>query len=475
MQVRRGPATVTEIARCTHHVQPLAAKAGKAQRESLGSQETYSDPKRHLPSRKGVVLRKRAIAAALSVLGVALIWSTGAQAALTELTVRIEGAQKTLFEGPIETDGHQIEAASDTEPRPCDATNNGAHSEPGPTPTAASVDAMELIGEGFDGDWYPGYDDYFIQQWGPDREDAGAAAYWGILVNGVFTPVGGCQYLAAAGDEVFWAYDAFTGRQMLWLSASGDLTFPASPTASVEVGEPLALTVEAGDQPSPTPAAAVTIAPVATAAGSGYQSVETASAAAVTTDAEGHASVTFSTPGWHRIKAQKEAGFIRSNRLDVCVEAVGGGGCGPLPADAQVRVAPRYAEPPEEEDGGKETPPPGGAGNPPPPAGAAAKPSNAIALGKLRLNKAKGTALLKVALPGAGQLVAKGAKVLTREASAGAAKTVGVVVKPTAKARGELIRTGRLQVTLALTFTPAGGDPGLRRRSLVLKLRPASR
>ena len=423
------------------------------------------------------MLRKRAIAAALCVLGVALIWSTGAQAALTELTVRIEGAQKTLFEGPIETAGHEIEAVSDTEPRICDATNNGAHPEPGPTPTAASVDAMELIGEEFDGDWYPGYDDYFIQQWGPDREDGDTYAYWGILVNGAFTPVGGCQYLAQAGDEVFWAYDAFTGRQMLWLSASGDLGFPASPTAGVEVGEPLALTVKAGEGPSAAAVEGITVAPVATEAGTGYQVVETASASAVTTDSDGHASVTFSTPGWHRIKAQKETGFIRSNRLDVCVEAVGGGGCGALPDDAAVRVPPRYVEPPEEEGGGgKEKPSAdGGGGNPTPPAGGGEKPSNAIALGKLTLNKAKGSALLKVALPGAGQLVVSGAKVVTRRATTRAGKTVGVVVKPTARARGELVRMGKLPVALELEFTPAGGDTGLRKRGLTLKWRPAGR
>lgn len=472
MQVRRGPATVTEIARCTHQVQPLAVKAGKAQRERLGSQETYSDPKRHLPSRKGVALRKRAIAAALSVLGVALIWSTGAQAALTELTVRIEGAQKTLFEGPIETDGHQVQAVSDPEPRPCDATNNGAHPEPGPTPTAASVDAMELIGEEFDGEWYPGFDDYFIQQWGPDREDGNTFAYWGILVDGMFTPVGGCQYLAEAGDEVLWLYDAFAGRQPLWLSAAGDLGFPAAATANVEVNEPLDLVVEAGEQPSPGPASGVTVAPVATAAGSGFQTVETGSSDAVTTDGDGEASIAFSTPGWHRIKAQEEVGFIRSNRLDVCVEPVGGGGCGALPDDAAVRVAPRYADP-GEEGGGKEEPPSAGGGTNPPPPGPGpgiAPPSNAVGLRKLTLNRAKGTAALRVALPGAGRLLASGAKVVSQRLSTSAARVVTVTVKPKARAWAELRADGRLPVAVRLEFTPSGGEPGVRARALTLRL-----
>lgn len=420
------------------------------------------------------MLRKRAIAATLAMLGVALIWSTGAEAALTGLTVRIEGAQKTLFEGPIKTGGHDVQAASDTEPRPCDATNNGAHPEPGPTPTAASVDAMELIGQGFDGDWYPGFDDYFIHQWGPDHEDAETVAYWGILVDGMFTPVGGCQFLAAAGDEVLWAYDAFGGRQTLWLSAAGDLGFPASPTASVEVGEPLDLVVEAGEQPSPSAAGGVAVAPVATAAGSGYQTVEAGSADAVITDADGEASIAFSTPGWHRLKAQEEAGYIRSNRLDVCVEPVGGGGCGALPADAQVRTAPRYAAGEGEEEPGKEPPSGGGGGGgettAPPPGPEAVKPSNRVALRKLTLNLGKGTATLKVALPGPGRLIASGAKLATQRLSAGAAKVVAVPIAPKGKPWSELRAKGKLAVSVRLQFTPSGGEPGLRTRALTLKL-----
>lgn len=412
------------------------------------------------------MLRKRAIAAALSVFGVALICSTGAEAALTELTVRIEGAERTLFEGPIATAGHDVQATSDAEPRRCDATNNGAHPDPGPTPTAASVDAMELIGESFNGEWYPGFDDYFIQRWGPDAEDEEAFEYWGILVNGAFTSVGGCQYLAEQGDEVFWVYDAFSGRQLLWLAAAGDLGFPAAPTASVEVGEPLDLVVRAGEGPTATAAAGITVAPVATAAGSGYQTVDTGSAAAVLTDAEGEASVTFTAPGWHRIKAQEEAGFLRSNRLDVCVEPAGGGGCGPIPADVVLRTPPRYLEDEEE----KENPQPPGGGTVTPPVQVPAKPSNLIGLRKLTLNRGKGTATLKVALPGAGQLIASGAKVATQRLNASAAKVVTVLVKPKGGARAELRAKGRLAVSVQLQFTPSGGEPGTKTRALTLKL-----
>jgi hypothetical protein len=426
-------------------------------------------------------LRKRAIAVALSMFGVALIWSTGASAALTELTVRIEGAEQTLFEGPIETEGHDVKAASDTSSRRCDATNADAHPEPGPTPTAASVDAMELAGEDFDGEWYPGFDDYFIQRWGPDRELA--PAYWGILVNGVFTPVGGCQFKATAGDEVLWAYDAFNGRQLLWLSAADDLGFPAAPTAHVEVGEPLELKVESGEQPSTAAAAGIAVASVSTAAGSGYQTVEVINPAAVSTDAAGEASITFSTPGWHRIKAQKEDGFLRSNRLDICVEAESGDGCGALPADAAVRVAPRYEEGGEEEgEGGEESgenPPSDGGGDRDGTAAptaafrqplAGAKPASAIEVRRPRLNRARGTATLPVAVPGPGRLVVSGGKLRKSSQRSAGPGVVRVNLRPTGRGRKALRETGRLKVTLTLRFTPAGGEPSASKRGLVLKL-----
>jgi hypothetical protein len=427
------------------------------------------------------VLRKRTIAAALVALGVALTWSTGAEAALTELTVRIEGAQKTLFEGPIETEGHQIQGLLDTEPRQCDATNNGAHPEPGPTPTTASVDAMELIGEDFDGDWYPGYDDYFIERWGPDAEDAASAAYWGILVNGMFTPVGGCQFLAEAGDEVLWVYDAFTGRQMLWLAAADDPAGPSegpSPTATVEVGEPLELRVESGERPNLSPASGISIAPIATDSASGYQTVETSSAAAVSTDLDGHASVTFSSPGWHRIKAQEETGFARSNRLDVCVEPVGGGGCGALPADAAVRVPPRYSEPPEEGGGGSDDPPPSGGGAgaalPPPPGAGDAKPASPVSLRKPTLNRTTGTATLKIAVPSAGRLALSGAEIVRQKLTATSAGIARVAIKPNARARAKLLDKGKLRVLVRVKFTPVAGDPSVKDSGVTLKLKSAS-
>ncbi len=149
-----------------------------------------------------------------------------AQAAPTQVNVRIEGRTETLFEGPILTDGHNVRASSDSSGRrPAGAatgsTTAGTRCRD-PTPTAAAADAMSLIGEDFDGLWYAQpFEDYFITRWGPDGQNEGAGEYWGVVVNNVFTSVGGCQYQLDGGDEVLWVYDAFGNRPRLLLYPAG--------------------------------------------------------------------------------------------------------------------------------------------------------------------------------------------------------------------------------------------------------------
>jgi hypothetical protein len=450
-------------------------------------------------------LRKRAIAAALLIIGASLIWTTAALAGPTELTVRVEGKEKTLFEGPILTEGHDLQAASDSQTRRCDATNNNAHPEAMATPTAAAADAMEMTGQAWDGSWFDGYDDYYLTQFGPDHEDLGAGQYWGILVNGVFTPVGGCQYGDRAGDEVLWAYDAFSGRRFLWLAAAGDNTAAPRtplPTAYVEVGQPLSLLVESyegGGSPTER-AAGITVAPVETDPVNGDQTVEVADPSAVLTDGEGAAEITFATTGWHRIKAQKEAGFIRSNRLDVCVEPEGGGGCGPAPADAQLRT-PSYLEK-EPETGGEEEGPKGGGetgggkesgGGDKDPAGGtddtskppaddatkpaatstapATPPSNAIVLSRAAADPKRGTSTLSVTVPGPGHLALGGKKVASSSVDTAGPGTVALTIRPKASQRRALRRHGKLRVGLKVTFIPTGGSPATAWRSVLLKAR----
>jgi hypothetical protein len=297
-----------------------------------------------------------------------IIIATSAQAAPTLVNVRIEGRSETLFEGPILTEGHDVKASSDTQERPCDGINSldPENKMPGATPTAASVDATSLIGETFDGQWYPGYDDYFITRWGPDEQDPAEGTYWGILVNDVFTNVGGCQYELHENDEVLWVYDAFKQRPNLALFTAGDTASRPPLTAIAQLDQPFAVQVEVygddkednppaePDRADATPYKGAEVSPVLTSS-KGFEQVQTTSPEAVTTNSEGKASITFTTPGWHRIKAgtrldeEGEEEAIRSNRIDICVPAQGETDCGPPPAEDDPRTPPGPAVAPEEE------------------------------------------------------------------------------------------------------------------------------
>lgn len=301
-------------------------------------------------------MHRSVCACGIAATTLALGLSPAASAAPSDQRLRIEGRIATLFEGPLRTDGHVIKASSDTRARACDGASNGARGAAGPTPTAAADDAMRLTGQSFDGTW-GSHQDYFVTRFGPDGQQPGAAAYWGIIVNGIFTSVGGCQYRLNAGDSTLWLYDAFNAKPQLRLdgpSGIGEATANVEGGASVapvqqqfDVGlhQPFRVTVQRslsrGDVGAPgtrSPAAGVTVAPVATDA-SGWQTVVRDGDGATPTAGDGSATLSWSTPGWKRIKADGD-GFVRSNRLDVCVLDAAGNGCGAAPADVQLRTAP---------------------------------------------------------------------------------------------------------------------------------------
>ncbi len=294
-----------------------------------------------------------AVAPLIAILAPCLAWASP-----TQVDVRIEGQYETLFEGPILTEGHEIEASSDTSRRPCNGVdpNDAENLTPGATPTAASVDAMSIIGETFDGQWYPEYDDYLIERWGPEEQSPTAGAYWGVLVNNVLTSVGGCQYELSAGNEVLWVYNAFAHKPLLALYPAGYTAGARPLTATAELSRPFAVEVLAYDdaregkppagpeRAGSAPYAGADVSPVRTTT-KGFEQVETEDPATARTDAQGKASITFTEPGWHRIKASAqsaagEAQAIRSNRLDVCVPAAGSSDCPGLPPEDRVRTPP---------------------------------------------------------------------------------------------------------------------------------------
>ncbi|MBN8866585.1 MAG: hypothetical protein J0H98_03430 [Solirubrobacterales bacterium] len=270
---------------------------------------------------------RRVLAVLLAVASVLAVGVQSSAAEPVDVSVRVEGATSTIFDRVVHTDGRQLQSASDTEPRTCDGTNLDANPEPGPVPTAATADAMEIIGQDFDGQWYTTYDDYFLTRWGPDAEDNGNGWWWGILVNDEYTPVGGCQFRIVDGDEILWVYDAFSGRPMLHLEG---------PETAI-VGEPVSVTVSSDTGPSYEGA---------TVGGLNAAAVPYPAEVVVPgdSDANGVAGVTFNEPGWKRLKARDPGSSgvddaVASNSIDVCVERVAGDGCtGAAPSRIPARV-----------------------------------------------------------------------------------------------------------------------------------------
>jgi hypothetical protein len=288
---------------------------------------------------------RKLIAVLVGVLLPAIVFVSVAEALPSTVNLRIEGKEETLFEGRVPAKVEKIEASSDSQERDCDGINalDPQNTVPGITPTLASVEAMESIGETFDGQWYEGYDDYFIKRWGPDAQDPAENAYWGILVNETYTSVGGCQYQLDENDESLWVWDAFKQRPTLALfpEEAHYESGPRPARAVAEVGKPFKVEVAdypddgSEEVPCEEPSregssnySGATVAPVEVNA-KGFQRIEASSPEAATSDTEGKASIVFDAPGIHRIKATvgvpgTETTVVRSNGLEVCVRESAG-------------------------------------------------------------------------------------------------------------------------------------------------------
>ncbi len=96
------------------------------------------------------------------------------------------------------------------------------------------------------------------------------------------------------------------------------------------------------------------------------------------------------------------------------------------------------------------------------------KPPNSFKIGDPDLNKSKGTAKLRVTIPGPGKLALAGTGVKADSADSSHAGTTKLVVKAKGKAKHRLKKHGRVSVKVKVTFTPTGGDP--RKKSEKVKL-----
>jgi hypothetical protein len=235
-------------------------------------------------------LRNTALIAALALLSLAA--APVAFAAPVGVTVRAEGASTTILEVPVTSDGHDVTTPSGGT-HPCDGTNNGANPSPGPTPTAALDDAARANAVSWDADWFQSFNDFIVTR--VANESATSSQFWGLVVNGKFAGSGGCQVRLNQGDEVLYAFDAFSKSAVLRLAGPGTAT----------VGQPVNVTVI--DTQSGSPAA-------------------NASVHGATTGGDGVATLTFGEEGIYRLKAER-SDAIRSNALVVCADPAGAAPC----------------------------------------------------------------------------------------------------------------------------------------------------
>jgi hypothetical protein len=203
-----------------------------------------------------------------------------AQAAPVVVDLRVEGAEETIFEGTVRTDGHAIEQDA-SGAQPCDGTNGGANPTPGPTVTSALDDAVA-----WNGNWNPSFSDFLVSRIGPDK--ATDTQFWGTALNGTPTELGGCQVQVKQGDDVLWAFDLFSKRQFLELS--GPRTARVGRTFRVRVTD-----AKNGDRP-----------------------VKGATVGGAKTDARGYARLEAEERGTAVLKAERRSA-LRSNAVLVRV------------------------------------------------------------------------------------------------------------------------------------------------------------
>ena len=92
-----------------------------------------------------------------------------------------------------------------------------------------------------------------------------------------------------------------------------------------------------------------------------------------------------------------------------------------------------------------------------------------IKLGKVKLNRAKGTATLSVGVPSAGTLTVAGKGVVKAKKAAKEAKTLKVLVKAKGKAKAKLEELGKSKVKAKISFKPSSGIAVKKTKSITLK------
>jgi len=229
---------------------------------------------------------------------------TADASAAVSVNLRIEGPNRTVFEGPVGTDLRPFTFTDDPTEYPCDATgaNNGG---PSPAPQVNRGNALDTASEqaGFSlrGRWFDGFGPSFSEVGGENvAYNADTRAYLVEYKNYRFAEYGSCGDPIAAGDDLLFAYG--NGSEPLLRLTGPAIARPSQPF-DVDVVD-----------------------------GKDGAAVEGASVGGATTNTAGDARVTLTERGPNVLKATKP-GTIRSNAVTVCVTDGADGFCGTTKPD----------------------------------------------------------------------------------------------------------------------------------------------
>ena len=102
-------------------------------------------------------------------------------------------------------------------------------------------------------------------------------------------------------------------------------------------------------------------------------------------------------------------------------------------------------------------------------------PSNRFTIGRLSLNRRKGTGTLLVKVPGPGKLVLSGKGVRKTSRRAKRAGQVKLAIRAQGATRRNLAKGGRARVKLAIAFTPEGGSALVKGKKVKLIEKPSAK
>ncbi len=207
----------------------------------------------------------------------------------TSVTVRVEGANATLVPPTVVT----------TTIAPMIKDGDPEHSCPG----TSALGALQLAtGGNWSGPWEPKYKQYVLFSIDGENHEFGSGAYWDLWINHKYSEIGACEAEPETGQEI--------------------LLFPCSETAA-ECPSPLGIEAPASADIGEVPITVEKYSATGQASPVAGASVTDASS---TTEAGGHATLNFPSPGEYTVQATAP-GLVR-DEVTICVHNANEGACG---------------------------------------------------------------------------------------------------------------------------------------------------